>query len=452
MSARLIFAIVLGVQLFTDAVVVAQIPQWALTHKHHNYPTGEYILGVGYGTGEKPGETAKRLAQSDIAAQVRVKVQTEIKNVQQTYELNQNQETYADFKIKSTSIVDEELTGAEIVETSMDSSTNTMYALAALNKAKFAGAIAAELLTGWNQAGELHAEAQDFLKQGKLNETVQNLLEARTITTNLLPKQALYDAVAAAPHLGQPSLGPSALTSSIRDALSKVRIEKKSGDNQKGKIGEKFPEPFVVQVSIADNEKLLHAVGVAVAFVNVSGEPLGEAIADANGVAAFSAQVRASIGSQVRARLSLPSTGREFASNLNSSSVLFTCAVLDANVAFAVKIEVTVAGANEVLRSVVSSAVTQVGYHIVDMSRFVLNVQFQSAPPTLIDGMGGTLFSVSSDMTIVLADKVSSRLLGSVSAKSKAVAKTREDALVKSARDLKINEQDLVSLLERAKN
>jgi hypothetical protein len=66
--------------------------------------------------------------------------------------------------------------------------------------------------------------------------------------------------------------------------------------------------------------------------------------------------------------------------------------------------------------------------------------------------MGGTLFSVSSDMTIVLADKVSNRLLGSVAAKSKGVAKTREDALVKSARDLKINEQDLVSLLERAKN
>ena len=179
---------------------------------------------------------------------------------------------------------------------------------------------------------------------------------------------------------------------------------------------------------------------------------LGEAIADVNGVAAFSAQVRGSIGSQVRARLSLPSTGREFASNLNSSSVLFTCAVLDADVAFAVKIEVPVAGANEVLRSVVSSAVTRVGYHIVDMSRFVLNVQFQSSPPALIDGMGGTLFSVSSDMTIVLADKVSNRLLGSVAVKSKGVAKTREDALAKSARDLKINEQDLVSLLERAKN
>jgi hypothetical protein len=452
MSARIIFAIVLGVQLFTDAVVVAQIPQWALTHKHHKYPTEEYILGVGYGTGEKPGETAKRLAQSDIATQVRVKVQTEIKNVQQTYELNQNQETYADFKIKSTSIVDEELTGAEIVETSMDSSTNTMYALAVLNKSKFAGGIAAELLAGWNQAAELHAGAQDFLRQGRLNETVQNLLEARTITMNLLPKQALYDAVAVTPQLGQPSLGPSALTSSIRDALSKVRIEKKSGDNQKGKIGEKFPEPFVVQVSITGNEKPVHAAGVAVAFVNVSGEPIGEAIADANGVAAFSAQVRGSIGLQVRARLSLPSTGREFASNLNSSSVLFTCAVLDAEVAFAVKIELPVAGANDVLRSVVSSAVTQVGYHIVDMSRFVLKVQFQSAPPTLIDGMGGTLFSVSSDMTIVLADNVSNRLLGSMAAKSKGVAKTREDALVKAARDLKINEQELVSLLERAKN
>ena len=327
-----------------------------------------------------------------------------------------------------------------------------MYALGVLNKSKFSATIGAELLTAWNQAAELQSAAQEFLKQGKLNETVQNLLEARTIITNLLPKQVLYDAVAVTPYTGQPSQGPSALGSSIRDALSKVHIEKKSGDDQKGKIGERFQEPFVVQVTIAGNEKPLPAVGVTVVFMNSSGELLGEAVADAHGVAAYSAQVRGSIGLQVRARISLPSVVREFAANLNSSSVLFTCSLLDADVAFAIKAEVPAAGTNEAVRSVVANAVTRVGYHVVDMSRFILKIQFQSTPPALIDGMGGTLFSVSSEMTIVLADRAANMVLGSVGAKSKGVAKTREDALVRSARDLKINEQDLVSLLEKAKN
>jgi hypothetical protein len=438
--------------LFFSAGLFSQVPPWAVTHKHPDYPTDEFILGVGYGTGEKPEETAKRLAQSDIGTQVRVKVQTEIKNVQQTYELNQSQETYADFKIKSTSIVDEQLTGAEIVETSVDPSTNTTYALAALNKSKFAGTIAAELTAGWNQAAELRDAAVVFLTHGKLNEAIQNLVEARTIVTNLLPKQALHDAVARTPFFGQPSLGPSALTSSVRDALAKVRILKKSGDKQRGKIGEKFPEPFVVQVTLVADEKPVPAAGVAVSFLNASGESVGEVITDAEGVATFSVQVRGNIGSQVRARLSLQMLGREFASNLNSSSVAFGCVLLDADVAFALKAEMLTVGPSDLLRSVVSNAVTHIGYHVVDMSRFALRVRFQSAQPTSIDGMGGTLFSVSSDVTIILTDKESNRILGSVGARSKGVAKSKEDALEKSIRELKINEQDLVSLLEKAKN
>ena len=153
------------IALAAAAPASSQVPQWALSHKHPNYPSREFILGVGQGTGEKGGETAKRLAQSDIAMQVRMKVQMEIKNIQQVYGLNQNQESYADFKIKSTSVVDEELTGVVIVETAIDTSTNTTYALAALNKEKFSEAIAAELTEGWNHAKDLHRSAEDFLRQ-----------------------------------------------------------------------------------------------------------------------------------------------------------------------------------------------------------------------------------------------------------------------------------------------
>jgi hypothetical protein len=125
---------------------------------------------------------------------------------------------------------------------------------------------------------------------------------------------------------------------------------------------------------------------------------------------------------------------------------------MDADVAFALKTEMLTPGPSDLLRSVVSSAVTHIGYHVVDMSRFVLRVRFQSVPPTSIDGIGGTLFSVSSDVTIILTDKESNRILGSVGARSKAIAKSKEDALEKSVRELKINEQDLVSLFEKAKN
>ncbi len=430
----------------------SQVPQWAVSHKHTNYPSGEFILGVGSGTGEKADETAKRLAQSDIAAQVRVKVQMEIKNIQQTYGLNPNQESYADFKINSTSVVGEELTGAIIVETVIDSSMSTTYALAALNKEKFSVRIAAELTEGWNHVKELQRAAENFLRQGKITEAIQNFVEARAGAMELLPKQALHDALARAPFRTEQSLGPSALASSVRGALSSVRIEKRGGDKQKGKIGENFPEPFIVKVTANEGENSVPVAGAAIVFVNSSGEQFGEAITDAKGMASCSMKTRGTIGQQLRARLSLPSLGKEFSSSLNSSSAVFNCVLLDADVAFSVKIDVRSSKVNDALRSVVVDAVIHAGYHIVDMSRFMLRVGFQSAPPTAVEGVDGTLYSVSSEVTMVLIDKDSNRTLGSIVGKSQGVAKSQDGALEQSARGLKLDVPELVSLLEKAKN
>ena len=429
-----------------------QTPPWALSHKHSNYPAAEYILGVGQGTGEKADETAKRLAQSDIATQVRMKVQEEIKNIQRTYELNPNQESYADFKIKSASVVGEELPSVAIVQTAVDASTNTTYALAALNKEKFSTAIAAELISGWGQAKELQRSAEDLFRQGKLTEAIQNLVEARAGVMELLTKQALHDALARAPFLCAPSLGPSALASSIRNALSSIHIEKRGGDKQQGKRGENFPEPFIVQVTANEAENTVPVVGAAIVFLNSSGEQCGEGITDAKGMATCSMKARGNIGQKLRARLFLPSVGGEFSSSLDASSTVFDCAVLEADVAFSVKVDVRSSKVNDALRSLVTNAVTRAGYHIVDMSRFMLKVDFQTAPPTTVDSLDATFTIVPSELSVMLIDKDSNRTLGSIVSKSQGVAKSQDGALEQSARGVKLDGPDLLLLLEKAKN
>ncbi len=435
-----------------NAVLFAQMPPWAATHNHPRYPAAEFILGVGRGTGEKADESAKRFAQSDIAAQLRIKVKAEAGYIQQTYQLNQNQETLVDFKIKLTSVVDEELTDAQIVETTHDSSTKTIYTLAALNKEKFAAAMGTELSAGWNQAEKLHGTAEDMLIEGKLDDAIRNLLDARVFVMNLLPKQVLHDAVAKVKFAGQYSVRPMGLTADIRNALSRVKIEKKSGDNQKGKIGEKFSVPFVVRVTVAGNENPVPVFGAAVVFLSTSGETLGKVFTDANGIASFSAEAQGNIGAHVRAQLTLQSADREFSSNLISSAVVFNCFLLDADVAFGLKVELSSGALNDVIHSVVAEAVIRTGYRIVDMSRFVLMVRFQTASRAMIDSTEGTLSSAFSEMTIVLIDKGSSNALGAISLKSRGVAKTRDEAIERSVRATKIDEEELVALLEKAKN
>jgi hypothetical protein len=430
----------------------SQVPQWAVSHKNAAYPAAEYILGVGKAMGEKAGETAKRLAQLDIALQVRMKVKLEIKSIQQTYELNPNQESYADFKIRSTSVVDEELTEPVIVETEVDTLTNTAYALAALQKGKCSATIAAELTEGWKHAKDLQRTAQDLLRQGKIAEAIQTLIVARACVMELLPKLALHNVLAGAPFPDEPSLGPSAFASSVRDVLSEIRIEKRGGDKQKGKTGEDFPEPFIVQVTANGGENSVPVVGAAIEFLNSSGEKCGEAITDAKGIASCSMKARGNIGPRLRAGLSLPRLGKEFSSALNSSSAVFNCVLLDADAAFSIKIDVRSSKVSDALRSAVVDAVKHAGYHVVDMSRFMLRVGFQSAAPTTVEGAEGALYNVSSDITLVLIDKDSNRTLGSIVGKSQGIAKTEDGALEQSARGAKFDGPDLTALLEKARD
>ncbi|MGA7160228.1 MAG: hypothetical protein WBZ48_04455 [Bacteroidota bacterium] len=440
---------ILVIVLYTPGY--SQAPPWVISHQHINYPTSQFILGVGTGTGERAEENAKRLAQADIAWQLRVKVQTQIKSVQQTYELNQNQETYADFKIGSTSVVDEELTDAMTVETAVDSTTKTTYVLAALNKENFSGVIAAKLTAGWDQVKKLRDAAKNFLNRGNLGQAIQDLVAARASTINLLPKQALHDAIAPTPFLDEHSLGPSVLTSEIDDALSSVRIEKIGGDRQKGKIGEKFPQPFVVRVTAYEGGNFVPLVDDSIIFLNSSAVQYGEAVTDAKGVASCPIQARGGIGKQLRASLALHCLGNEFSSDLHSSSVVFRCILLDADAAFSVKVDAPSSGQSAFLRSAVADAVTHLGYQIVDMSRFMLRVELQTAPTT-VDSTDGMLYSASSDATIVLIDKESNRMLGSVIGKSNGVAKTPAAAVERSVRSIKFDEPELVLLLEKAKN
>jgi hypothetical protein len=255
-----------------------------------------------------------------------------------------------------------------------------------------------------------------------------------------------------APFLCEPSLGPSALASSIRDALSCIHIEKRGGDKQQGKRGENFPEPFIVQVTANEAENTVPVVGAAIVFLNSSGEQCGEGITDAKGMATCSMKARGNIGQKLRARLFLPSVGGEFSSSLDASSTVFDCAVLEADVAFSVKVDVRSSKVNDALRSLVTNAVTRAGYHIVDMSRFMLKVDFQTAPPTTVDSLDATFTIVPSELSVMLIDKDSNRTLGSIVSKSQGVAKSQDGALEQSARGVKLDGPDLLLLLEKAKN
>lgn len=447
--ARLAFAIfVLAVTALPG--LLAQIPDWYSTHKDVRYPSETYIIGVGAGTGDKAMDAAKKAAQTDVVSQIRVQIQAEVKNISESYKFNDNEQLFSDFRSNVRTSVSDEITGMEVAETITDNSSGTVYALVVLERDKYCGTIRSELDAGWKQANDLRRGASAFGKQGKLNNAVQNLLEARKIISPLLPKQALYNAVSSTPYKTSYSFGPMTIAADIRTVLSDVTLEKMNGDKQKGKIGESFPKPFVVRVMMKVEGGSVPVTGTTVVFETPDNIKIGEATTDDRGMASLSSTVRAMTGNGIQARLSIPHLGREFDQNVLSSAVNFTWKAEGSNVSYSVKILVKSVPVASDLKRVFTSAITQIGYRVVSSSKYIVEVGVESGQSSKVEGMAGTLYSVSAEITATLIDKTNDNTFGSFKFSGKGLARSEEEALLKAVGNAKINLTDLSDLLQKA--
>ena len=434
---------VLAIMLFTViSVSFSQIPTWFSTHNHPKYPTSEYIIGVGTGGGATGVESAKKSALADIASQLRVQVQSEIKSVTQTFSVNDDEQMYSDFKRQSRTVVSDEITGADVIETVVDAQ-NTAYALVVLNRDKYSEGLRLELESSWKQAADLRTGAKDFFAKGKLNEAIQSTNQIKQVITPLFAKQVLHNAAARAPFSFPSTFNPAALQNDIRTFLSQIKLDKKSGDNQKGKIGEKFSQPFVISVTVNG----VPCSGVTVIFLLDEKNKLGEVLTDEKGAASFVTNVRN--GKGMKAKVSISGIGREFEENLNVSSVTFAWTAQPSDKAFSISIDLKNKKVADNVQSKLSTAVSQIGYKVVTMSNNSILVEVSSGIPNKIEGMAGTLYNLTLEVTVNLKENKTNAVVGSIKFSSKGVGKSEEEAMEKAANALKIDQQELSELLQK---
>ncbi|MFZ4619448.1 MAG: LPP20 family lipoprotein [Bacteroidota bacterium] len=430
--------------LFISSFLLAQAPEWYSSHQHPKYPGSAYIIGVGTAPNGATGtEAAKKSALSDIASQLRVQVQSEMKSVTQNFSVNDDEQIYSDFKRQSRTMVNDEITGAEVAETATDEQTMTTYALLVLNRDKYCSSLRSELESGWKQAADLRMTGKDFAGKGRLNEAIQSINQIKQVIAPLLAKQVMHNAAARAPFAFPSVFNPAALQTDIREMLTRVKVEKKSGDDQKGKIGEKFAQPFVVSVSVNG----VPCSGVNVKFMIDEKNQLGEGTTDDKGLVSFSTIVRS--GNGIKAVIALAGIGREFEQNLASSAVTFSWSAQASDKAFSISVNEKNKKLAEVVSGKFSAAVSQIGYKVVTMAKNAVTIELSSGVPGKIEGMGGTLYSVTLEATASLKDNSANAVLGTAKFTSKGVGASEEEAVMKAAGGLKIDQKDLSELLQR---
>ncbi len=436
---KIIFSILV---LSVATVSFAQIPTWFSTHNHPKYPTSEFIVGVGTGGGATGVESAKKAALADIASQLRVQVQSEIKSVTQTFSVNDDEQIYSDFKRQSRTMVSDEITGADVIETFVDAQ-GSAYALVVLNRDKYSDGVRSELESGWKQAADLRAGAQEYVAKGRLSEAIQSINQIKQVIAPLFAKQVLHNAAARAPFSFPSVFNPAALQNDIRTFLTQIKLEKKSGDDQAGKIGEKFSKPFVVGVSVNG----VPCSGVNVVYQLDEKNMLGEVLTDDNGTASLVSTVRS--GNGLKAKISLPGIGREFDENLRSSSVNFRWTAHASDKAFSISVIAKNKKIADQIQSKISGAVSHIGYTVVTMSNNSIVVDIASGGISTIEGMAGTLVTLTLEATVNLKENRSNAVVGSTKFSAKGVGKSEAEAMEKAAANLKIDQKELSELLQK---
>jgi hypothetical protein len=423
----------------------AQVPEWYTTHTHRGYQPEFYIIGVGAADGSNAVEKAKKEAQADIVSQIKVQVKNEMTAVTESFQLNRDETISSDFKSRSRTIVNDEITGAGIVETFVDPSTGTAYALAALDRERYCEGLRSDMNGAWTQAAGERSSAADFLKRGKFSDAIHALADARTQILAALPKKALHDAVSGKSYTPPNAATPTSLTGEMKTMISNVRIEKTRGDNQSGKVGARFAEPFAVRVLFESTA----VAGAALLFESTDEVSLGDAVTDGNGEASFATHVRMLPGNALRVRMSLAGLSKEFERNLLSIAAMYSFTPHLSDQGFEIAAPELQGQPAEALKGRVASAVSTIGYRVLPVSRYRLDLSMKNDPPMKSEGFSGTLLTVKVEATVALIDKEDGAAVGTYTVKAVGGGKTEQDAVAKAAAGISVDRMKLAELLEK---
>ncbi|CUT04325.1 LPP20 family lipoprotein [Candidatus Kryptobacter tengchongensis] len=427
-------------------------PNWYKTQTHPKYPKEFYILGIGAAVGEDARETAKQNAIADVASQIKVQVQSEITSLEKERIINKESDYYSEFQQKSKTIVDEILTGCEIVEMDFDKKAKTWYALAVLDKQRYLASLEDEIENAWMQIKKLYEDAQSFIGAGKVLQAIQNLKDAQQKIYDIYSKQVFYNALSKIPYKPDVDLTASGIESEIRDLISRIKIEKVSGDNQVGRIGEELPEELVVKVFYQGNV-LVPIVNANVVFAYKTGEVIERTTTDEQGIASIKAIAMGKRANQIIASFSIPGLPSEYARIISQIKAEFTYTT---SAEMTPSVTVSLKGAKEdklifdVMKKL-TQAIEKNGYKVEDEARFVVGGDIGSRVVSSVQGVGGMLYTVEAELNLFLKDLESGQIIGSMSIKSRAVGKSERDAYEKALKGMKFSNKELVEMLSNAK-
>lgn len=431
--------------------VYGQVPKWFQSTRHPDYPAERYLIGIGI---SESREAAVELARADVAKQIRVQIESELKTVESEFQGEHSDYLRSEVTSTTKSVVTETVAGIEIAI--VEKVKNNNYALAVLNKHNFLSSLKTELQKIIKDTQNYMNAARSLAREGQILGSIDNYLDAQNTITLIYPKRALYTALSGETITLPAELYASAILSEIRKLLSRLQIEPVSGNGQTATPGRELNEPLVARVFYRTEEN--KAVGVywyPVIVRYANGEVIKRfssgndglvsinVIATPTGTTGESGSVDFEMGSQ-----KLPDALRE---NLSATAATFKYFLETVTLTFAIEISTPSDEARQVISDQVTSWITGAGHAIQKGSRNSINCSLNIAKEKSINLPAGTQHYIESQLDMTLIDGSNGNKLASIRASGKGIAlNNRDEAILNSCRKLNVSKGNFSAFLQKA--
>ena len=173
------------------------------------------------------------------------------------------------------------LEGVEVVATSH--SNNTYFALAVLNKRRFA-TNTRDLLENKNHVVvENMRRAKEEIARSNLGEALALISAAKSAYRSIPYLRRRLSAITRVPSMKVPGISAAEFQILTEKCISSIHVEKVSGDNQGIEVGQVPNDPFVIRLKAGDN----NLRGIWVRLLDEDGDVVEERISGPDGLAVF---------------------------------------------------------------------------------------------------------------------------------------------------------------------
>ncbi|MGE5498715.1 MAG: LPP20 family lipoprotein [Syntrophothermus sp.] len=435
----------LAALLLVSADIFAQ-PGWIKSGQDGRYPQDLYFTGAGIAPGRRGLEAAREKARAEIAAQIKVTVTSKYSNTETEKVIGDTWAFASDLKSTTESVIDNvELKGVTYPDSYFSESDNSMYVLAVMDRSEFFGSYKKEIDGLLEQASEKLDLVHKLQSEKDMGGAAAKLVDLLSFIEPIYPKIIFYNSISPKTYRVPDELKYDNVEMELIKMVDNFSLKIISGDGQTGRTGSYLPEQLKVQVLYSNNGEAVPLKGIPVAFKNNT-KVFDKKYSDQDGFASYKCFVNADMikpgnMGEVDAAVSLPvlrgrlkekmekSGAQKFQFQLSNKTV--TCAV-----------EIKGQGSDKAQLSVMKKVVAALEKNgaVINQNEagYLARIVVTAADGGSVSGLTGDMLMQNVDLSIVLIDKKTGDVIGTISASAKGVDKNAGAAVEKGIQNLKV--------------